>query len=136
MGDYGIESTLADQAPETGIAKPEERFLAGTSIGDMRPSVTVEKRNIPLDGGAKFIVVGSFGPTQFAIGNVNINLRAGSQTPKNWRTVLNRVGSHKKDPQASLRHKGTFYIERTAPLPHRKPANAEERLRFEYSLLI
>lgn len=136
VGDYGIESTFADQAPKTGIAEPEERFLAGTTIGDMRPRVTVEKRNIPLDGGAKFRIVGSFGSAQIAIRNMNINFRAGSETPENWRAVLNRLGSHKKDLQASLRHKGTFYIERNAPLPYRKPANAEKRLRVKYSLLV
>ncbi len=87
VGDYGVESTLADQAPKTGIAEPEERFLAGAAIGDMRPRVTVEKRNIPLDGGAKFSVVGSFGPVQIAISNVNINFRAGSETPENGRVA-------------------------------------------------
>jgi len=63
----------------------------------MRPRVTVEKRNIPLDGGAKFSVVGSFGPVQIAIGNVNINFRAGSETPENWRAVLNG-GKPQKGP--------------------------------------
>ena len=135
VGDYGVESTLADQVPKTGIAEPEERFLAGAAIGDMRPRVTVEKRNIPLDGGAKFSVVGSFGPVQIAISNVNINFRAGSETPENWRAVLNRVGSHKKDLQVSLRHRGTFYIERNA-LAIQKPANTEKRLRVKYSLLV
>jgi hypothetical protein len=89
-----------------------------------------------LDGGAKFSVVGSFGPVQIAISNVNINFRVGSETPENWRAVLNRVGSHKKDLQVSLRHRGTFYIERNARLPYRKPANAEKRLRVKYSLLV
>jgi hypothetical protein len=113
MGDYGIESTLTDQAPKTGIVEPEERFLAGATIGDMRPSVPVEKRNIPLECGAKFGVVGSFGSPQIAIGNVNFNFGADSEAPKNWRAVLNRVGSHKEDLKASLKHKGTFSTKKT-----------------------
>src|ERR1700744_3003613 len=89
--DDGVEFTLADEFPEAGVAPGPETFCAIPLIGNVRPFVAVEKRDVPLAVGADLGVVAVFGATQAAISYLIIELGVAGHEAKERGAVLNRV---------------------------------------------
>ena len=89
----------------------------------MGPGVAVEKRNIPLDVGSEFGVVGCFGTTETAVANVEIEGRMIGHSAKDGGHVLNRVGRNGEHAVPAFRH-GCTQNTGTARLIERKVVNA------------
>lgn len=95
--DQSVPGFASNQFPKTRIPQAEERFATRASVGYANPIVAVQKRNVPLDGGAKFRIESRFGAPKTAIGNLQIDARMASHFPEIGRGILDRVGCDGED---------------------------------------
>ena len=91
MAEDRIKVVPPNESPKAGIAKAEKRFGARTNVGNLHPTVAVQKRNIPLNGHCKIGVIVGVSASQGTVGNLQIDLGMLSHPPKKRGHVLNRM---------------------------------------------
>ena len=102
--EQGVKIPRANQLPEIWIPQTPKRFAAVAAVGNFDPWIAVEERNIPLNDGAKFRVVGRLCAAETAVCHLDIEPGVTSHFTKVGRGVLDWMSRDDEDAAASLRH--------------------------------
>ena len=128
MAEDRIKVVPPNESPEAGIAEAEKRFGARTKVRNLRPIVTVQEGDIPLNGRCKIGIISGVSASQGTVGDLKIDLRMLSHPPKKRGHVLNGVRTNGEYPVSGFRHVLPGKVERLAHItlcglkaPNRKP---------------